>query len=158
MYAIRSYYGRPAFANLEILLKQILDVAEFDGIAGLYLHDLQTSQEIHFLYSDGVDYPTEPDLAFTASSIIKIPIMITGYVHIAEPYPTEALNLISGMIEQSGNDPADWLLEQYVNQQAGPLVVTNYMEELGLKNTFLAGYFYYGAPLLAYYTTRNNFV
>lgn len=151
-----SQPGRPEFDNLEILLKQILDVAEFDGIAGLYLHDLQTSQEIHFLYSDGVEYPTDPDLAFTASSIIKIPIMVSGYVQIAEPYPTEALNLIAGMIEESGNDPADWLMEYYINEASGPLVVTNYMQELGLENTFLAGYFYYGAPLLAYYTTPAN--
>lgn len=148
--------GRPAFDNLEILIKQILDVAEFDGIAGLYLHDLQTSQEIHFVYSNGVDYPTEPDLAFTASSIIKIPIMVSGYINIAEPYPTEALHLIAGMIEESGNDPADWLMEQYINREAGPLVVTNYMQELGLKNTFMGGYFYFGAPLLNYYTTPAN--
>ncbi len=79
--------GRPAFGNLEILLKQILDVAEFDGIAGLYLLDLQTSQEIHFVYTNKVDYPTNPDLAFTASSVIKIPILVAAYSQINDPYP-----------------------------------------------------------------------
>ncbi len=143
--------GRPAFENLEILLKQILDVAEFDGTAGLYLHDLQTSQEIHFLYSEKVDYPTEPDLAFTASSIIKIPIMVSAFIELEEPYPEEAMNLLSGMIEESGNDPADWLMEQYIDEDSGPLIVTNYMRELGLENTFLAGYFRIGSPLLAIY-------
>ncbi|MBN2046089.1 MAG: serine hydrolase [Anaerolineales bacterium] len=145
--------GRPAFGNLEILLKQILDVAEFDGIAGLYLLDLQTSQEIHFIYSNKTDYPTNPDLAFTASSIIKIPIMVTAYSNISEPYPEEALNLISGMIEESGNDPADWLMEQYIDQATGPLIVTDTMQKLGLENTFLAGFFRVGSPLLYLYTT-----
>lgn len=145
--------GRTAFENLDILLKQILDVAEFDGTAGLYLLDLQTSQEIHFVYSQKTDYPTEPDLAFTASSIIKIPIMVSAYITLGEPYPAEALNLISGMIEESGNDPADWLMEQYISLNGGPLLVTDYMRDLGLENTFLAGYFRFGSPLLQFYQT-----
>jgi hypothetical protein len=145
--------GRPAFANLEVLLKQILDVAEYDGIAGLYLLDLQTSQEIHFIYANKTDYPTRPDLAFTASSIIKIPILVTAYREIEEPYPEEALNLIAGMIEESGNDPADWLMEQYIDRSVGPLEVTTAMQQLGLENTFLAGFFRVGSPLLAAYNT-----
>jgi beta-lactamase class A len=149
----QSEPGRPAFGNLEILLKQILDVAEFDGIAGLYLLDLQTSQEIHFVYSNKVDYPTIPDLAFTASSVIKIPILVTAYSRITEPYPEEAINLITGMIEESGNDPADWLMEQYIDQATGPIIVTETMQKLGLENTFLAGFFRFGSPILYYYTT-----
>jgi len=145
--------GRTAFENLEILLKQILDVAEFDGIAGLYLLDLQTAQEIHFIYSQKVDYPTNPDLSFTASSIIKIPIMVSAYITLEEPYPQEALNLLSGMIEESGNDPADWLMEQFLSLNGGPLIVSDYMQQLGLENTFLAGYFRIGSPLLAFYNT-----
>jgi beta-lactamase class A len=149
----QSQPGRTAFENLEILLKQILDVAEFDGIAGVYLMDMQTAQEIHFIYSDKTEYPTEPDLAFTASSIIKIPILVTAYTILKEPYPEEALNLIAGMIEESGNDPADWLMEQFINLNSGPLVVTERMRALGLENTFLAGYFRVGSPLLTYYET-----
>ena len=145
--------GRTAFENLDILLKQILDVAEFDGIAGLYLLDLQTSQEIHFVYTQKTDYPTDPDLAFTASSIIKIPIMVAAYITLDDPYPAEAMNLISGMIEESGNDPADWLMEQYISLNGGPLLVTDYMRDLGLENTFLAGYFRVGSPILEFYQT-----
>lgn len=148
--------GRTAFENLEILLKQILDIAEFDGIAGVYLLDMQTSQEIHFIYSGQTDYPTEPDLPFTASSIIKIPIMVTAYSVIREPYPPEALNLLSGMIEESGNDPADWLMEQFIDLNSGPLVVTNLMRDLGLENTFLAGYFRVGSPLLTIYDSPGQ--
>lgn len=151
-----SQPGRPSFENLEILLKQILDVAEFDGTAALYLMDLQTSQEIHFIYRNKQEFPTDPDLAFTASSIIKIPIMVSAYRQISEPYPEEAINLLNGMIEESGNDPADWLMEQYIDASVGPLVVTQDMERLGLENTFLAGYFRIGAPLLAFYNVPGN--
>lgn len=146
-----SQPGRTSFANLEILLKQILDVAEFDGTAALYLMDLQNSQEIHFIYKDKQEYPTDPDLAFTASSIIKIPIMVSAYSRLNEPTPEVAANYLSGMIEESGNDPADWLMEQYISTSSGPLLVTEDMQKLGLENTFLAGYFYVGAPLLYYY-------
>ncbi|NIW47053.1 MAG: hypothetical protein GWN30_20585 [Gammaproteobacteria bacterium] len=92
-------------------------------------------------------------MAFTASSIIKIPILVSAYITLSEPYPEEALNLISGMIEESGNDPADWLMEQYISLNGGPLIVTDYMRDLGLENTFLAGYFRVGSPLLAFYET-----
>jgi beta-lactamase class A len=144
---------RPSFNNLEILLKQILDTANYDGTAGIYLMDLQTSQEIHFVYNNGTDYPTEPDLAFSASSIIKIPIMVSAYTRLGEnPHP-EALNLLEGMIVESGNDPADWLMEQFIDQTRGPLLVTEDIHLLGLENTYLAGYFRPGSPQLASYIT-----
>ncbi len=41
---------RPSFQNLQILLKQVFDVARFEGLAELYLLDLQNNQEIHFTY------------------------------------------------------------------------------------------------------------
>jgi hypothetical protein len=144
---------RPSFANLEILLKQLLDNADYDGIAGVYLQDMQTSQNIHFIYSAGQDYPVDPDLAFSASSIIKIPIMISAYTRLGEDPNPEALNLLEGMIVDSGNDPADWLMEQFIDRNTGPLLVTDDIRALGIENSFLAGFFRVGSPLLATYTT-----
>jgi beta-lactamase class A len=60
------------------------------------------------------------------------------------------------MIERSENDPADHLMEQVLDKNTGPLMVTQDLEALGLKNTFLAGYFYPGAPLLKRFTTTAN--
>jgi hypothetical protein len=148
--------GRPSFYNLKILLEQLIDIEEFDGIAGLYLLDLQTAQEIHFLLNNRIEFTTMPDLAFTASSIIKIPIMVSAYRHLGEDPSPEAINLLKGMIEQSGNDPADWLMEQFIDVARGPLIVTEDMRALGLESTFLAGYFRYGSPLMAYFTTPGN--
>ncbi|MBE0409746.1 MAG: hypothetical protein IBX69_08440, partial [Anaerolineales bacterium] len=153
----RTQPARPSFQNLEILLKQIIyDIAEFDGLVGLYLLDLQTAHEIHFAYQQGQDLPVEPDVAFTASSIIKVPIMVSVYRHIGEDADIETLRLIRGMIEESGNDPADWVMERAIDRFRAPLIVTEDMRELGLKNTFLAGHFQLGAPLLATFQTPAN--
>jgi hypothetical protein len=60
------------------------------------------------------------------------------------------------MIERSENDPADQLMEELLGGNLGPLQVTENMKELGLENTFLAGYFYAGAPLLQRIATPAN--
>ena len=153
----RTQPPRPSFQNLEILLKQITyEVAEFDGLLGFYLLDLQTAQEIHFAYRQGQDIPVEPDVAFTASSIIKVPIMVSVYRRIGENPDPETMRLIAGMIEESGNDPADWVMERALDRFRAPLIVTEDMQSLGLKNTFLAGHFQLGAPLLATFQTPSN--
>jgi hypothetical protein len=147
---------RPSIGNLEIMLKQIVDIAEFDGLVGLYLADLQTGEEINFAYSQGQDYPTNPDVAFTSASIIKIPIMVSAYRRMDEDPDPETTRLIEEMIEKSGNDPADWLMERVMDPFNAPLDVTADMNTLGLENTFLAGQFYPGAPLLAVVDTPAN--
>jgi beta-lactamase class A len=60
------------------------------------------------------------------------------------------------MIERSENDPADQLMEQVMDPNLGPLELTQDMVDLGLPNTFLAGYFYAGAPLLQRFSTPAN--
>lgn len=152
----RDAPSRPSMENLRVLLKQTIDLAEFDGLVGLYLQDLQTSQEIHFLYQQGEFLSTQPDAAFTAASIIKIPIMVSVFRHIDDSAPQEVSILLQDMIEKSGNDPADWVMEQVLDPNLGPLEVTADMERLDLRNTFLSGYFYPGAPLLVRQETPGN--
>jgi len=152
----RTSPPRPSIGNLEIMLKQIVDIAEFDGLVGLYLSDLQTGEEINFAYSQGQDFPTNPDVAFTSASIIKIPIMVSAFRRLEEDPDSETTRLIQEMIEKSGNDPADWLMERVIDPFSGPLDVTDDMRTLGLENTFLAGQFYPGAPLLAAFETPAN--
>ncbi len=152
----RTNPPRPSINNLEILLKQTIDLAEFDGLIGLYLLDLQTGEEINFAYSQGEDYSTNPDLAFTSASITKIPIMVSAFRRIEDNPDSETTRLIEEMIEKSGNDPADWLMERVIDPLTAPLDVTADMKTLGLENTFLAGQFYAGAPLLAAFQTPAN--
>lgn len=152
----RTNPPRPSIQNLEVLLKQTIDLAEFDGVVGLYMVDLQTSEEIHFIYRQGESLPVNPDLAFTAASIIKIPIMVSAFRRLGDDIDPETTKLIEEMIEKSGNDPADWLMERVIDPFTAPLLVTADMQALGLENTFLAGEFYAGAPLLASYQTPAN--
>jgi beta-lactamase class A len=152
----RTQPPRPSFQNLEILLKQTVDLSEFDGLTGLYLLDLQTNEEIHFAYRLGDEFPTAPDVAFTAASIIKIPIMVSVFSRVGESPDSETVRLLEEMIEKSGNDPADWVMDRVIDSTLAPLEVTEDMQALGLENTFLAGYFYPGAPLLMAYQTPAN--
>ncbi len=152
----RTDPSRPAFKNLEVLLKQTLQVEEFDGLAGIYLLDLQSHQELHFAVRDGEDVTVEPDIAFTASSIIKIPIMVSAIRRMGENPDDETLKLLQDMIELSGNEAADWLMDRVIDDQRGPLLVSEDMQALGLENTYLAGYFSIGSPLLASIETPAN--
>jgi beta-lactamase class A len=148
--------SRPSFQTIELLLKQTLNASGFDGLAGMYLLDLRTAQELHFATQNGEDVPVEPDIAFTASSIIKIPIMVSAYRRIGDESDPETIKLLTDMIDKSGNEAADWLMDRVIDPQRGPLYVTEDMRALGLKNTFLAGYFSFGSPLLELIETPAN--
>jgi beta-lactamase class A len=146
--------ARPSLQNLQILLKQIIQLSGFDGISELYMMDLQTQQELHFALNNSADIPG--DISFTAASTMKIPIMVSILRRVPEPLPKDVTDQLELMIERSENDPADHLMEQVIDKVTGPLMVTEDMEALGLKNTFLAGYFFPGAPLLKSFTTTAN--
>src|SRR3990172_2567129 len=71
--------ARPNLDNLQVQLQQIMDVAAYDGLADIYFLDLVGGQELHFIYQLGSNLPTEPDVSFTAASIIQIPILVSIY-------------------------------------------------------------------------------
>ncbi|HUV16833.1 MAG TPA: serine hydrolase [Pelolinea sp.] len=145
---------RPSLENLEILIRQIIDRSNFDGLTEIYILDLENREEINFAYEQGVDY--DPGIAFTAASTIKIPILVSTFKRLSEPTPQGASDLMQQMIEKSENPPADQLMEIYLDPNIGPIFITQDMQEIGLKNTFLAGHFYLGAPLLQRYLTQAN--
>jgi beta-lactamase class A len=152
----RTAAPRPAFDNLKVLIKQTIDLAGFDGIAGVYLHDLGTSQEIHMIYKDGQEISNQPDVAFTASSIIKVGIMVSAFRRMGDNPDPETIRLLTEMITKSGNETADWLMNRVIDPNRAPLVVTDDLRALGLQNTFLAGYFTAGSPLLERIQTPAN--
>jgi beta-lactamase class A len=151
----RTSPARPAFSNLDILLKQVIKVSGFDGLVGIYLQDLQTGQDLHFAYRNEELLPVQPDIAFTASSIIKVPIMVSIYRQ-TDNMDEEASKLLEDMVNRSGNEAADWLMDRVMEPGRGPLIVSENMKLLGLDNTFLAGYFSVGSPLLAAFQTPAN--
>jgi beta-lactamase class A len=145
-----------SLANLEIFLKQAITLSRFDGLTAVYFFDLQTGQEIHFAYQLGEDVEVKPDIAFSGASMIKIPILLSIFRRIDENPNPQTLTLLKEMIEKSGNDPADWVMEQVIDPRIGPTLVTADLQTLDLENTFLAGHFYAGAPLLVLYETPAN--
>lgn len=153
---MRTNPPRPAFQNLRVLLEQTIDISGFDGVADIYLLDLQNAQEMHFAKQLGEEIPVQPDIAYTASSIIKIPIMVSTYRRIGENTDAETQRLMSEMITKSGNETADWLMDRVIDPNRAPLQVSEDMQALGLENTFLAGYFSLGSPILALIETPAN--
>jgi len=145
---------RPAIENLQDLIEDVIDRSGFDGLTEVYIMDLQKREEINFAYEIGINY--DPEIAFTAASTVKIPIMVSVFSQLPEPTPLAASDLIELMVEESKNPPADNLMQQYLDINLGPILVTEDMQALGLSNTFLAGYFFNGAPLLRRYTTPAN--
>ncbi len=146
---------RASLGTLATLLKQNIDVAGFDGLSVLYLEDLRTGDELLLGRYRNAEFQLEPDIAFTAASTIKIPIMIAFFRAFDLPLDAEAERWLREMVTLSGNDPADWLMER-MDPVFGPIRVTETLRELGFENTFMAGYFFLDAPLLREYLTPAN--
>jgi beta-lactamase class A len=145
---------RPSLENLKVLITQIIDRSKFDGLTEVYVLDLKNQRDINFAYENGQEF--KPGIAFTAASSMKIPVLISIMRKLTEPIPPDADTLIKQMIEVSDNDATDSLMQTYLEKNFGPLYVTDDMKKLGLSNTFLAGYFYLGAPLLRDFQTPAN--
>jgi len=143
----RSSAARPTIENLEILLKQIVTVSNFDGLIGFYMVDLQTGQEIHFAMNNKFEIEVEPDIAFTASSTMKIPVVASYLINRGSDLGSDISNNISLTLGKSNNDATDRVLAA-IDPNTGPVIVTKDMKALGLNSTFLAGFFTSPAYLL----------
>ncbi len=152
----RASAPRPPFENLSILLRQTVELSGFDGVVGVYLMDLQSGQETSFIYNQLIPVSTPPDVAFTASSTIKLPVMVSLFRRLPEEPSAEVSAKLHEMIAKSINPSTDWLMQNILDTGKGPLMVTQDLKSLGLDNTFLAGYFYDGAPLLQRFVTVAN--
>ncbi len=146
----------PTMQNLEVLLRQTIGLSGFDGVIGIYVGDMQTGQSVNFIMDQGSLVSTPPDVAFTASSTIKIPIMISVFRRIGQDLDAETTRNLEDMIAKSINTASDWLMQNKIDRSTGPLLVTDDMRTLGLQDTFLGGYFYAGAPLLEVFNTPAN--
>ncbi len=151
---VQSGSARPSLATLKVLLQQIIDSNSFTGQVEIYLIDLQTGNEMQVAYQSGEQLI--PEIAFSADSTIKIPVMVESYRRLSEPISSEFATLIEDMIVLSDNTAPDKLMSTLMSVTLGPLEVTKTMKALGLRNTFLAGMLYTGAPLLQRFATPAN--
>jgi len=147
---------RPSYDNLEILLQQIINLSGFDGVIGLYLYDLQTGQEMHFALNNGFSIPVNPDVAFSASSTVKVPVMVSYFARSGPVIPDQRTSeLLTLMITRSDNEAPDELM-RLIDPIRGPLVVSEDMDRVGLENTFIAAFFALGSPALDSFRTPAN--
>lgn len=152
----QSSAARPTMENLAILLRQIVTTSGFDGVLGFYMLDLQNGQEIHFALDQGQEISVQPDVTFTASSTIKIPILISYYIkNGSAPIDDQTVFLINEMVTKSDNNASDAMMNR-IDPLTGPLIITQNMRTIGLQDTFLAGFFAPGSPLLQRFTTPSN--
>ncbi|MBI5354163.1 MAG: serine hydrolase [Chloroflexi bacterium] len=142
-----SSAARPTIETLTIQLKQIVTVSNFDGLIGFYMMDLQSGQEIHFTMDNKQEISSDPDVAYTASSTIKVPIVTSYLINHGSTLDPATSNIISRVLGKSDNTATDLILEA-IDKGNGPLIVTQNMETLGLKSTYIGGFFYIGAPNL----------
>ena len=141
--------------NLEIRLRSVLDSYQDKGqVTEVYLSDPASNQSFDLARRDQEDL--SPEIAFTAASTMKLPIMISSYARMDEPPNAFTMKMLRLMITESKNDQTDWMMENIIGGPLAPYAVTEDMEKLGLGNSFLAGYFYLGAPLLNFFTTEAN--
>jgi hypothetical protein len=147
---------RPTIQNLEILLKQNIKLSGFEGLIEIYMKDLQTNQTIHFAYQADAGTTIDPNMPFSALSTLKIPVMVSAFRRLGEDVSPTIMTLMAEMIDKSDNDSTDTLAMTVIDKNLAPILVTDDMKNLGLVNTFWAGYFYPGAALLRLYETPAN--
>ena len=82
--------------------------------------------------------------------------MISVFKHNNSQLSADTEALVKDMIINSSNDASDILMAS-IDKIRGPLVVTEEMRQLGLKNTFISMYFALGSyPLDLYVTAANS--
>jgi beta-lactamase class A len=148
----------PALPPDPVLLQPMLDAliqgSEFDGIIELYYQDLQSGSEFTTAFNHG--QPVETGIAFTAASTIKIPVMVSVYRQLDGTLPDDLRQQMEQMIDLSDNSSTDEVMQRVLDANLAPLQVSEDAQALNLKNTFLAGFFYQGAPLLDLFKTPAN--
>ena len=98
---------------------------------------------------------TPSDIAFSANSSMKIPIMVTAFLHYNSKISDELDAEITKMINLSQLEASDAVMAA-IDKIRGPLVVTETMKKLGLDNTFIAMFYAAGSVPLDRITTVAN--
>lgn len=147
---------RPGIDQLEKMLHGIIQESGFDGLVEFYLKDLQNGLVLHFTDNHMNENVLPNDIAFSAWSTIKIPVLVSAFARLEEPYNATILQEIEEMVEVSSNESTDAVAKQVIEKNLAPLEVSADMQTLGLQNTFWGGFFSLGSPLLRDFKTAAN--
>jgi beta-lactamase class A len=114
---------------LENEIRKQLD--SFDGFGTVFVLDLQTGEEVRI----------NADVAVSALSMLKIAIFVETYRTLDQPPDDYVQGLLTETAIHSSNHSANLLLHVIAgedNTYRGADILTQYMRELGLVNTFMA--------------------
>ena len=124
--------------KLELQLRSVIDTWQDRGqVTEVFLSDPASGQTFDLARRDRNDLI--PEIAFTAASTMKLPIMISSYIRMDDKPNTITMRTLRLMITESKNDQTDWMMENIIGGPLAPYAVTEDMEKLGLRNSFLAG-------------------
>jgi len=116
---------------------------------------MSSSDPLLFAETQGEEIPA--GIAFSAASTIKVPVMAASLSRYGNEIPRQADIWIRRMIELSENQPADDLMVNTFGSETAPIQVTDIMQsEMGMPDSFLAGLFKLGSPLMQLYKTQAN--
>lgn len=136
-------FSQPSLSTLQNLIIAYLDSQGFiyDGqtsVASIYIQDLQTGEEINIL----------GDVAFTAASTIKVPILV-DYFRVLDGEPTQDdAWLMANSLLCSANSTSNLIMRDIIgggDQFRGIADVTQLMQNLGIRNTFITAPFVDGS-------------
>jgi len=122
---------RPEIAMLGNLIINHLDNARFDGVASIFILDLQTGQEVR----------VEAGQAMSGIDLLKLPLAIEAYRLLESPPTPAQMEMISGTLVTTEEAPAIALLNMVAGQEnpyLGAELTTASLRRLGLKNSFIA--------------------
>jgi beta-lactamase class A len=130
--------SQPSLMTLRQLIIDYLDSRGFvfDGqasVVSVFVMDLQTGEELHLL----------SDVAFSAASTIKLPILVDFYRFKNEPPSQDEAFIMANSLLCSRNSSSNLLLRLIGGGQAGDEFngirsVTNTTQWLGARNTYLS--------------------
>lgn len=130
---------RPTFDTLALLLRDVVQVYQFDGLVSIYLVDLRSGRELNFNVRNNDIIPSP--IAYSGMSTIKVSIMVSYFARNSGAVTADARLLLERSIDTSANTATDLLMQIIGRGDAlrGARLVTEDMQRLGLDSTFIAG-------------------
>jgi beta-lactamase class A len=133
----------PSLDTLNTMLVQYLASEEFDGVASIYVIDLQTGDEMDLEadFRQGTPQYLNCDVAYASTSTMKIPIMVEYFRYLDWVPAGNEYDLLIGTMTLSSNLHANLLMREIGlgDTYRGTEIVRNSMQRLGLENTFIVG-------------------
>jgi uncharacterized protein YgiM (DUF1202 family) len=134
--------GDDRLTTLGSTLYDMLILSHFDPVTdrqgSVFITDIDTGQSISL----------NPGIAYSGVSLMKIPVLLSYYRKFSNPFSREQAESASNMMVCSRNESSNKVLNYLGagHENAGASYVTDTLQTLGLKDTFLTKPFFTGNP------------